>query len=583
MHKTCFNLIVILLGSLYPLIAQEDPNIGTETVTVVKPYSPTVSDAFKIRPVPGLNDSIVLRKKEIDYTIYSVPVASTFSPAKGKATPVQKAIPEKIYNSYASLGLGNFNNTLLDFYTSRDIFRGNERLDIGLNHHSSRGDIDNTPLETDFYNTRLQGAYSNRDSDRTWSVDLGLQHQLYNWYGLPEGIFDEATIDGMDERQQYYSAEAGGSIDLEDSFFKRGELRYRRFWDAVDSGENRVILAPSFEIPVNEEFLSLKARLDYVGGDFTNANVENIQNTPPISYGLLQVGVTPGLLIERDDFSVSLGANIVYGLDTERSDTNFYIYPAVSASYMLMEEAVIAYAGVAGDLEQNSYFDVVSRNPYVSPTLELQPTDRQYDAYVGFKGQLLSNLSYNLRGSYMAENRKPLFLLNPRNTFRDDEKAYYYGNSFRLFYDDIKTLGLFGELQLAVNRNFNLGVNASVYDYNTETGNPAWNLPNLEGSLFLDYQIGEKWFLGSQLFYTGEREDLSTIAVQNVAPDEYPGTLVTLESYFDANVHLGYHLNDQFSLFVKGSNLANNQYQRWANFRVQSLQVLAGLTYKFDF
>ena len=194
----------------------------------------------------------------------------------------------------------------------------------------------------------------------------------------------------------------------------------------------------------------------------------------------------------------------------------------------------------------------------------------------------MNNLSYNVRGSYTAENRKPLFLLNPQNSFRDDEKAYYYGNSFRLFYDDVKTIGIFGELELSVNRNFSLGVNATVNDYNTETDNPAWNLPNIQGSLFLDYQIGDKWFFGSQLFYVGERDDLITVAVQNVSPDLYPATSVTLDSYFDANVHLGYHITEQLSVFAKGSNLANNQYQRWANFRVQSLQVLAGLTYKFD-
>lgn len=582
MYKNHYILLTLCLGGLLPLTAQDDTNIGTETVTVVKPYSPTVSDAFKIRSVPGQNDSIALRKKAIEYNIFSVPVASTFSPAKGKASPVKKAEPEKIFNSYASLGLGNFNNALLDFYTSRDIYRGNERLDIGLNHRSSRGDIDNTPLDTDFYNTSLEAAYSNHDSDRIWSVDMGLQHQLYNWYGLPEGVFDQATIDAMDERQQFYMAEAGGYIDLEDSYFKRGELRYRRFWDAVDSGENRVILAPSFQIPLNDESLTIKASLDYVAGDFTNASVNNIQNTPEITYGWLQVGIKPGINIKRDALSLNLGANIVYGQDTELNETNFYIYPAVAVSYQLLEEAAIAYAGVDGNLQQNSYYDFVKENPFVSPTLEVQPTDRQYDAYVGLKGQLLSSLSYNIKGSYTAENRKPLFLLNAQNGFRTDEKSYYYGNSFRLFYDDVKTLGIFGELQLTVNRNFSLGVNATVNDYNTETDNPAWNLPNLEGSLFMDYQIGDKWFLGSQLFYIGERDDLVTVAVLNVAPGQYPANAVTLDGYFDANIHVGYHITDQLSVFAKGSNLANNQYQRWANYRVQSLQVLAGITYKFD-
>ena len=49
------------------------------------------------------------------------------------------------------------------------------------------------------------------------------------------------------------------------------------------------------------------------------------------------------------------------------------------------------------------------------------------------------------------------------------------------------------------------------------------------------------------------------------------------------NEQKGYRINDQLAIFARGNNLANNQYQRWANFRVQSLQVLGGIAYKFDF
>ena len=581
MKKYCKILLVFLLISP-ALRAQDDNDIGTETVTVVRPYSPTVSDAFKIKTIPNLNDSIVLQKKKINYSIFSVPVASTFTPAKGKASAVQKARPEKLFNSYASVGLGSFNNALVDFYTSRDINRGDERLDIGLKHHSSRGDIDSTPLDTDFYNSKLDASYTKRDRDFDWGANIGLQHQLYNWYGIQEGdplllIFDP------DVAQSYYNAQAGAHLNVEDSFFKRGEILLRRFWDATESGENRVVLKPTIELPLTEELMTIKFNFDYVGGNFKNASLNNTTNSPEINYNQMQVGITPSLLVLRDDLTLNLGASFVYGMDMENSDNNFYIYPAVTASYRLMDEVAIAYAGVEGQLKQNSYYDFVSDNPYVSPTLTVLPTDRQYDAYLGLKGQLLPNLGYKIKGSYTAENRRPLFKLNPTNSFRDDEKQYNFGNSFEVFYDDIKTLGLFAELNVDVNRNFSFGVNAEVFEYDTETDNPAWNLPNLKGSLFMDYQISEQWFMGANLFYVGEREDFSAIAAENVQPSEFVATLIPLDAYFDANAHLGYRFNEQLSVFAKASNIANNQYQRWANFAVQGLQILGGVSYKFDF
>lgn len=583
MQKKIQLSIIAGLSLILGAYAQDEKDLGTETVTVVKPYSPTVSDAFKIKSAPILNDSIVLAKKEIRYSIFSVPVASTFTPAKGKAATVQKSSPEKLYNSYVSLGLGNFNNALLDFYTSRDIDRGNQRVDIGLNHFSSRGDLDFTPLDTDFYNTKLEAAYSNRGRDFDWGISSAARHQLYNWYGLPEGDYDEAFIAGIDEKQQYFNVELGAHLNQEDSFLSNGEVFVKRFWDKVESAENRALISTTFNFPLSEEELTIRAKGDYVGGEFVNADVNNTANTPSIPYSQFQVGVSPSIRIVRDELTLNLGANLVYGMDGETNESNFYIYPQVTASYRLLDDLVIVYGGVSGQLTQNSYADFVDDNPYVSPTLTIQPTDQQYDASIGFKGQLFPNLSYNIRGSYSAENRKPLFKLNPQNSFRDDEKGYYYGNSFEVFYDDVKTLGIFGELNVDVNRNFTLGINASVYQYDTETDNPAWNLPNLRGSLFMDYQIDEQWFMGANIFFVGEREDLSADVIPNAQPSDYPASILTLDSYFDANAHIGYRLSDQLSVFAKASNLANNDYQQWANFRVQSLQILAGVTYKFDF
>lgn len=583
MYKNHYIFSIVFLSLCGAAFAQETDDIGTETVTVVKPYSPTVSDAFKIKSAPDLNDSIVLQKKDIKYSIFSVPVASTFTPAKGKASTVKKTPPPTLYNSYASIGLGNYNNAMVDLYTSREFNRGEDLLDFGLSHHSSRGAIETTPLDADFYNTKFDASYAKKDRDMDWGAQIGLQHQLYNWYGIENGAFDDATVTSIDERQNYFNAEAKAHLNLEDSFFKKGTVLLRRFWDATESGENRVVLEPSIELPITEERITINAKIDYVGGNFKNSSLNSTTNDMEIDYGLFQVGINPSLLVLRDDLTLNLGANFVYGFDSENSDGNFYIYPAVTASYRLLDEAVIAYGGIEGELRQNSYYDFVDENPYVSPTLEIQPTDQQYEGYLGLKGQLFSNVGYNIKGSYTAENRRPLFFLNPQNLFRDDEKGYFYGNSFQVFYDDIKTLGIFGELNIDVNRNFTLGINAEFYDYDTETDNPAWNLPSIQGSVFMDYQINKQWYLGANLFYVGEREDLVSQVVQNASPSDFPAAIVTLDGFFDANAHVGYRFNEQLSIFVKASNIANNDYQRWANFRVQGFQALAGVSYKFDF
>ena len=585
MVKHLTILFIVLFGFAQTSFAQEDEeetdDIGTETVTVTKAYTPTISDAFKIKSVPLLNDSIVLQKKDIEYSIFSVPVASTFTPAKGQATKVKKLPPPVLFNSYASAGGGNPANFMVKAYTSRTLDR-ESGFTVGLDHNSSVGDIDGVALKNIYSNTELDGSYTKRDRDFDWGFDIGAQHQLYNWYGIPDGVFTEELVNSIEERQNYFMAEAATHINVEDSYFENAELQYRRFWDVVGSGENRAVFETGVAFPVAEESLAIGLHADYVNGNFENSSLNNADNMPGIAYSNLQAGIKPVLRLLDSDFSLNLGVDLVYGLNTETSDSNFYIYPAVTASYRLLSELAIVYGGLEGGLQQNSYFGFVEDNPYVSPTLTIVPSDRKYDGYVGLKGQLLPNLSYNFKASYIAEDRSPLFKLNPQNTARNDEKGYFYGNSFEVFYDDIRTLGAFGELNVDVNRNFTLGINAEYYDYSTETDNPAWNRPNLKGSLFMDYQIGEKWYAGANLFYVGEREDVATIADATGIPSNFPAEIITLDSFFDANAHLGYRWNKQLSFFLKAANIANNNYQRWANYPVQGLQVLGGLTYKFD-
>jgi outer membrane receptor protein involved in Fe transport len=80
----------------------------------------------------------------------------------------------------------------------------------------------------------------------------------------------------------------------------------------------------------------------------------------------------------------------------------------------------------------------------------------------------------------------------------------------------------------------------------------------------------------------GERDDLYTVASPGTLPEDYAMTAITLDSYFDANAHIGYRINEQLSVFAKANNIANQNYMRWNNYQVQGFQILAGATYKFD-
>lgn len=568
--KKSLFLSMFLIGGV--LFAQ-DP-IDSETVTVVKPYTPTVKDANKIKQTPSQSDSVRTEKRPVQYSIFSVPVASTFTPAKGRATTVERERRVKVYDNYASLGFGNYGNLLAEFYSNLEVNRS-DNFGIYLDHNSSQGGIDGIALDDKFYDTELNLSYNSKTRDLGWKTEIGAQHQLFNWYGLPQNeTFSNDEINAIDPSQNYFSVYAGGEIELYDSFFDNARAKFRHTGDSYSTSENHFDARGTFEVNIADELITTNIYTDIVQGQMG----EEFLGFGNYDYTFMNFGINPSLLILRDDLTLDLGVAFYYSQDVENSDGNFYIYPKVTASYRLGGDYFTPYAGLEGGLQQNTYYNFIQENPYVSPSIEIRPTDNEYNAYVGAKGKLSNAVSYNFKTGYQSQFNKALFKRNPRANDIMTEN-YAYGNSFEVVYDDVKTLSVAGELNIDVNQNFRLGINAEYFDYNTDDEAEAWNLPDLKASLNADYQINEQWYTGANLFYIGERFDQERIVASN---DPSLNTII-LDSYFDVNAHLGYRFNDRLSVFAKGSNLVNNDYERWTNFRVQGLQVLAGATYKFDF
>ncbi len=552
-------------------VSSQEKELGTEVVNIVKPYTPTISDAFKVKETPSLNDSTTTEKKAVEYNIFSVPVASTFTPAKGKAAAVERAKKEKFYDNYASLGFGNYTTILGELYSNFEISR-TDNVGFFFRHNSSQGDIKGVELDNKYYDTHLDATYSSRQRDASYSLDFGVEHQLFNWYGLNEDFvsYSQPVLDQIDPQQNYFGAYLGGSMAFDNSIFEKADLKIRFTGDSFSSSEVNARLRPEFSFPLEGVDFRIKGDVDYLTGSFSRDFYNN-----KLQYGFLNAGLAPSIAFVNDDLSISLGVAAYISMDTENSETDFSLYPQVNASYRLMEEAAIVYAGVDGGLQQNSYYGYKEENPYVSPTLLIAPSKNLYNGFAGVKGKMTNSVAYNLRASYGKTENQSLFRANPLKTIVPGLKGYEYGNSFQVVYDDINTLSVFGELQVAFSDQFSLGVNAEYFNYNTDSQSQPWNLPEIKASLFSNFKITEELYGGASIFYVGERKDL----VENTF---FISEEVTLDSYVDANVHLGYRFTDRLSVFVRGSNLFSDNYTKWMNYPVQGIQGLAGLTYKFD-
>jgi outer membrane receptor protein involved in Fe transport len=574
------------LGILFLLFfqfsfAQKKEQIGTETVNVVKPYTPKISDAFKVKEIPELDDEGNAKKETIKYTIFSFPVASTFTPSKGKAEGVEKEKKAHLFKNYATFGVGNYGTFIGELFVNHDI-NNTDYVGGMFRHHSSEGGIQNVALEDGFYDTSLDLMYGSNQKDVSWNLDLGYQNQIYNWYGLPENFGSTLTpqdrvtlINGINPQQIYGTISLGGNVAFNESILNKASLKYNHFSDASGSSENRFYAKPTVEFDVMESAVKTNIIVDYVGGSFKK-NYSNT-NTERVKYGFTNFGIAPSFVMQEDDWTLNIGAGLFYSLDNVNSNNKFLVYPQFNASYKVVGDLMIFYAGAEGSLEQNSYMDFVNENPFLSATLNIAPTDKQYDIFAGLKGKLTNTVSYNIKASYANERNKALFRSNDyaENAGNED---YSFGNSFQVVYDDMKTLRFYGELKADFSSAVSFGINGTFSSYTNDFQQEAWNMPTIKINSNLDFNITEKWFAGANVFYVGERKDfqINTDFAANAAP-------VTLKSYFDVNANVGFKYSDRLTAFARVNNITNNAYQKWLNYPVQGFQVILGVNYKFDF
>jgi len=561
----------------------KNDNIGTEEVNVVKPYTPTISDAFKVKEVPAATNEESAKKENVNYSILPFPVASTFAPAKGKAQGVEKGKNERLFKNYATLGIGNYDAINAELYVTEN-FSNTNYISGMFRHNSSQGGIKDVLPDDAFYDTKIDLLYGGNEKEMSWDIKLGYQNQIYNWYGLPENFgstlvppANTELIFGIKPQQSYNTITAGGNLAFEESIVNDLKLDFTHFSDDFRSKENRFLVAPTFKFDVMDEAIKTKILVDYLDGSFDKNYSQT--NTSPIRYGFTNLGIEPSFVMKREDWTINIGAGLVYSMGKENNSDRFYVYPSVTASYNVVGDLMIFNLGAVGNLQQNTYKDFVDENHFVSPTLSIKPTSEMYDIYAGLRGKLASTVSYDVKASYIHDDNKALFRANDY-TENSANPNYAFGNSFQVVYDDLTIMRFYGEIKADLTKGITVGADVTFNSYTTEREQEAWNLPTFQFNSKADFMITEKWFAGANLFYVGERKDKQLNS--DIVYADVPGP-ITLDSYFDLNANVRYKHSDRLTMFLRANNVLNNGYQKWLNYQVQGFQVMVGANYKFDF
>ncbi|WP_088323285.1 TonB-dependent receptor [Polaribacter tangerinus] len=581
-------LPVLFLVYFFSGMAQEkrkDTLVKTAIVSITTKYNPEISGAQKITKKPTLNLLKNSLKKKVNYSIYSAPVASTFIPKTGVVKGINLGIKETIYSNYLALGYGNYSTTFLNANLYK-MNRFDNEIGISLNYNAANQNIRNSLLNSTFSNFDASAFFKKEARYFDWKVALETQNNKYNWFGLPtqnSSLINPSTID---ELQTYSYFKGIGNLQFHDSYIKNILLKTSFFTDRFDSNEIMInfdydLLFPLDFLFRNANDIAIIGGVEFLTGKFNN----NYQNSATINYKIMTANLKPNYTFLKDNFILKIGFNSFATVDYENKKSKFLIFPEIFTETNIYSSYISGFAGITGNLHTNTYQKFSEINPYVSPTLSINQTIENSNVYVGFKGNLNTKLNYNIRGSLISEDNKPLFV---RNNAKSNTnliitngpvlKSYEYGNSFNVIYDAVKTTSIFAEFNYKYNKSLLLNAQVDFNSYTAKNATEIWNLPTLQTTITGKFTT-KKWFANTALFHVSERKDAlySSTFPSNI------NAVQKLKGFVDVNIYGGYHFNDKFTGFIRLNNLLNTKYQRFANFETQGFQVLGGISYKFDF
>ena len=575
MINKAYIILFLALGLGYGFSQSNTPkdSLQTQKVSVVKPYTPTLSEAFRLKTWPE-KPHFKGSKKDVKYTIFSAPMASTFVPAKSKSVGLPKAKSLITFDNIARLSLGNYTNISGDLFLNYALSK-RQQFHAQFSHNSSQGGIKQVLLDDTFSTNSATLSYQSFMKDSNLNLETAFRRQVTNWYGISEDLPADAVLDS-DVKQSLSIFEIFGAYALSDSWLDELNIKAHILSDRFDSQEFNFNTSINFKFNVFNIPLSTKVGLNLLDGTF----VKGYSSPHPLEYNNTILSFFPSYSLNHGSLNLSAGFRAYYLSDSVASNQQFYIIPNIKATYNIVDAIFIAYAGVQGDLSANTYLNLYEQNPFISPALEIKPTSVPFKIFLGTKGKLSNQWSYDVKGQFSKHDNSILFKKHSQpGSF--DGPVYSYGNSFGLVYDILNMLTWSAEVEGYISEKFQFSglMRYNAFDVQTEAN--AWNLPNLEAEVRFDWSFSPKWTLGLQAFYIGKRYDYqsfnssSGVTTSNIE--------VTLKAVADLNLAFDYTINDRWLTQLRFNNVLGQNYQRWLQYPTQGVQVSAGAYYKFDF
>ena len=555
------SLSILFLGLGISVNAQEGLN---KQVSVVKAYKPTISDAFKLKFMPKIEDTVKVNA-QFNYFIQPVVEPVDFRVKSLDAMTLRKEKNPELKNSYVRAGFGSYWTPYgeLDINTLRN---RHSSLGINMAHLSSQGRIkmgDDRSVYSGYADNdvKLYGSQILDRSTITGNIHFNENHHYLYGYNT-DTLTDGSLVTPMSLRVL-----TKDSMDFQrfivvgaDFAWKADERGRKGFLYKVDGGYD-------FLLDFQKE-MEHNGRLDFTFSQQYRSWSFGGEIGADYAYRVLSTGFNQYAIAHADPWVgfdwkyISLKAGPKVAMDKNAAD--FFFYPMLNMEINITN-LIVPYIGLDGYYEDNNYLKIMKENPFVANDMDILPTNHMFVAYGGLRGRFLPKMAFNLYVSWEDVDNWHFFkpdLTNPLS------------NTFVVDYDSGTLLTIGGEIGIRQPKNLSVILKGNYYQYDLDVLSAPWHKPEWDATLTTRYGFDENLEVQADLYLMGNRY------VPSVDPVKF-GPVQKLDGIVDINISAKYAFKQGIGFFARINNLISDNYYVWQNYPTQGINFLLGISWTF--
>ncbi len=538
----------------------------TEEITVVAPYQPSVSDAFKINVSPRIPEE-KLDKPNFNYDIVPKTIQTPVSLEPIKPAKIMGESVSKLYRNYAKIGLGNYWTPLFEFYANKLRSKKNA-FGVYVKHLSSSGTIkDYAPPGNSITTVSAYGKKFMKN--QTLSLEVDYKRTGVHFYGFRPDDFPELDLSKKDIKQSYN--QFGFNTQLE-SNHTRGKkvnhqtsLDYYYLFDRYDATEHNI----KFDERLNKQFEFFEfSEIEKLGLDLGLNYYINKDTLTNHNSGLIRIDPYYNLVF--DQYSFKVGVRIDIEMD---SSTKVHVYPIIALEVKVVKDILRTYAGIYGEMNRNSLKSFSDENPFIISTIEKRFSNNKLSQFGGLRGRLTKYLDYNLSFVNSTIENMPFFVNDTISALGEG-----LNNQFTVVYDKVKYSRVIAEFGFHYKNKFNAMLRGKYNSYFLDNEDKAWHKPALEISLSADYNMQDKILLKAELI---TRSKMYAKTYELNASNEMTVKAIEIDPMVDLNLGVEYRYSKVLSGFITLNNILGQRYYHWYNYPSYRFNMMLGITYSF--